>query len=383
MRHHILSGFLSCALLTVLVALPPSATLMLSRGVVAQAKTKLPWLDPSDPYLVYYESWGKLKPSDIDKIRAHFKLLVVSRGITKEDIAQLKADDGKPKPLVFGYISIGEDNLKAEWGGPPYKGDGSGPSCSTGKQCKGKSKSKGKDKDKDKTEGVASFYLDEYIQKKAKKKDWKIGHDGIPDRNSNDPSSGSLFVNTGDPEWRQTVKDEAKRLINDVGCDGLFLDTLDMADNEAYKWTRPAMLTLISELNEVTPNIIVNRGLFFFDVPVGSTPQQIADYNKQLADYKSHIWGVMFENFYTTLKDQDKKDKWKGAAHEKESQDWNDAYIARLDGVQVFALDYVNCKQSDFQKLSDMQRAKVAPLKWRNYISSWLLNEIRYDFKCQ
>ena len=390
MRHHLLSGFLSCALLTVLVAPPSSAKLTLSRSAVVQAKTKLPWLDPSDPYLIYYESWKNLKQSDIDKIRSHFKLVVVPRETTREDVARLKVDNGKPKPLVFGYISIGEDGIKSSASAPPYPGDGCGPChretatpqgqnpkpvgggetvCTKQQECQPSAK-----------DAAASYYLDEYKLKPNCDPDNEEclipGRDGKPDRNSQDPASGSLFVNTESFAWREIVKCEAQRLLDEVGCDGLFLDTLDMGLRDVYRWTRPSMRSLIFELNQVTPNIMVNRGLFFVEEGEGYSAAEIRE-------YKNHVWGVMFENFYISTEDQNNGDKWRGVAHGKKAQDWLDTYAKRLEGVQVFALDYINCKQSDFKKLADAQRAKVAPLKWRNHITSWLLNEIRYDYKCQ
>lgn len=354
---------------------------------------KLPPLAPSDPYLVYYGSWKDLNPAEIDKIREHFKLVILARETTREDVAKLKADDGKPKPLVFGYISIGEDGIKSSGSAPPYPGDGCGPCrretttpqgpsptppgagkikggetvCTRQQECR-----------PDVKDAAASYYLDEYRLKTncdPDKEECLIpGHDGKPDRNSQDPASGSLFVNTESFAWREIVKCEARRLIDELGCDGVFLDTLDMGWRDVYHWIRPSMRSLIFELNQVTPNIMVNRGLFFVEEGEGYSAAEIQE-------YKNHVWGVMFENFYTTTRDQDKGPKWKGVAHGKKDQDWLDTYEKRLEGVQVFALDYINCAQSDFQKLSDAQRAKVPP-KWRNHITSWLLNEIRYDFKC-
>lgn len=358
MRHKILCGLLCCLLLSILALQTPGTKRLTTRDATTLGKGKLPRLDPSDAYLVYYGEWND--QSLVDKVRSNFKLVIVGNKMTKEPVAKLKAKDGKASPLVFCYLSIGEDDTNAEQNGPAYKGDESGPCFNKDTthsdvvtNCSGKGKSK----------GVASYYLDQYIQEKKKKR--KAGQDGRADRNSEDPTSGSLYANTGDTTWRKTVKDEAKRLIDDVGCDGLFLDTLDMADNDQYLWARKSMRSLIFELNDITPNLLVNRGFFFMD--------EDAYPAAEIQAYKNHIWGLMFENFYATTE---------GVIHAIKDMSENEKVSKRLAGVQVFALDYLDCKQSDFATASQSQRDKVKSLGWLNYISWNLTKTVRYNYQC-
>ena len=114
--------------------------------------------------------------------------------------------------------------------------------------------------------------------------------DGFPDRNE---IFGGLFVNAGDPAWFATI-DAMTIDSNDhvggfretlttgygrgLGCDGVFLDTIDTAAPNSYtnagspneskfEWTAPGILALMGRLRQTYPNHIIlqNRGLFFFD----------------------------------------------------------------------------------------------------------------------
>jgi hypothetical protein len=115
--------------------------------------------------------------------------------------------------VTIGYITVGEDdelNL----------GDGTGP------------------------DGKASWYLD-------RDKDSKPDQNGI---------WKSWFVNANDPKWRESRVAQAK-VLREYGFDGIFLDTIDTAEN--YAETAPGMIKLIEELREAIPNgvIILNQGL--------------------------------------------------------------------------------------------------------------------------
>jgi hypothetical protein len=134
--------------------------------------------------------------------------------------------------------------------------------------------------------GWASYYLDD---NSVFTSPTGLG-DGIPDRNQ---SFGGYFVNAGDPRWFEVLDasllDGADRVAGlremlrldhgrGLGCDGLFLDTLDTASPNGntdagsaslakFEWTAAGMGRFVSRLRQVYPRLLLlqNRGLFFFD----------------------------------------------------------------------------------------------------------------------
>ncbi|HEX2659096.1 MAG TPA: hypothetical protein VHU40_12525, partial [Polyangia bacterium] len=133
--------------------------------------------------------------------------------------------------------------------------------------------------------GYASFYLDDDTT------DCQGGHgDGIPDRNKN---FGSYFVNAGDPNWfpvldamtldgGEGISGMREILTTNygrgLGCDGVFLDTLDTAapnqftscsssNPSKFEWTAPGFSNFIRHLRQAYPGALImqNRGLFFLD----------------------------------------------------------------------------------------------------------------------
>ena len=104
---------------------------------------------------------------------------------------------------------------------------------------------------------------------------------------------GSLFVNAGDPKWFTTIDEMAldsgdaapglretltTAYGRGLGCDGVFLDTIDTAapntytntssNNESkFEWTAPGFSAFIHRVRQTYPDrlILQNRGLFFFD----------------------------------------------------------------------------------------------------------------------
>ncbi len=116
--------------------------------------------------------------------------------------------------VTTAYITFGEDHHM-------QRGDGAGPG------------------------GYASWYFDR-------------DGDQLPDRNS---VWNSYYTNAGNAGWRATRLEEARRLVQDEGYDGVFLDTLDTVG--LYPDSYPGMVQLLTELRQSLPEavIIMNQGL--------------------------------------------------------------------------------------------------------------------------
>lgn len=243
------------------------------------------------PYMVYY---GKLDKKTID-IAKTYRLVIINpltgdatRSQVKEIQQGLKPDDPSDDVIVLGYISIGEDlrtsNLTDEQmlQDKRFTGDGTGPRVDPrgvvpksdksleGIDALGKTSSGGR--------GYASWYLDDN------------NFDGKPDRNS---SFKCAFVNAGDPSWFDVVDkmtidgmDKVPGLEEiltlgtgrGLGCDGVFLDTIDTCAPNMYtdsnspnktqfEWTSSGFSSFIEKVHKTYPKSLVlqNRGLFFFN----------------------------------------------------------------------------------------------------------------------
>ncbi len=196
--------------------------------------------------------------------------------------------------IVLCYLSIGEDQRTAQRtdeqlaGDPRFVGDGRGPRVDprgpfadgeplAGVDPLGLPSSGGT--------GWASFYLDDV----SVRNDPDHVGDGVPDRNGN---FGSRFTNMGDPAWFAALLDMQypadrvggiRELLTTsygrgLGCDGLFLDTIDTAapngwttaasSNETkFEWTAPGLGAFLGRLRALFPDAVVaqNRGLFYFN----------------------------------------------------------------------------------------------------------------------
>lgn len=124
--------------------------------------------------------------------------------------------------VTVGYISIGESSKL-------FDGDGTGPG------------------------GKASWYFDR-------------DENGEPDQNT---IWKSWYANANDPAWRTNRVAEAKRLVEEYGFDGIFLDVLNVS--EIYPESRPGMLQMIRDLRDALPEavIVMNQG---FDLVAESAP---------------------------------------------------------------------------------------------------------------
>ena len=309
----------------------------------------IPRFDSSSDYLCYYGSWDAQK---VIKARAFDLVILDSHGITRDQVQAIRSGvDGilgtDDDVIVVAYISIGEDHLGNHIGngkGPVYWDSQSKKMVFTNK-------------------GLASWYLDD------------ANHDGKPDQNG---TWGSYYVNAGDSLWQEfvrTMPEGADYIINVLGCDGLFLDTIDTASPwTVYSWTSRGMSAFIARLHQWYPDkiLVANRGLFYFN-------PNLDDYNYTIRPF---INAVMFEGYYLD---------WDWNTHRgkispyfnSNKYDWApkiNAEARKSDGFTVLCLDYLNPAQGDYQTLFNQQYHEAVEVQgWVDYISSIYLDEIRYD----
>lgn len=254
-------------------------------------KTGIPLRIPS--YMIYY---GGLNDDVIGTLKQYDVVIVHPKGgnITREQIQKIREGGTK----VLGYISIGEDLRTAGLTSEQmlkdkrFKGDGTGPRVNPGASDAEKFEPLGK-KSPGGT-GYASYYLDDNDL------------DGRPDMNANFKCA---FTNIGDPAWydelnQMTIDGEdqipgiREILTYDygrgLGCDGLFLDTIDTCAPDSYttdeqpnktrfEWTAPGVSGFMKRLKEEYPDklILQNRGVFFYNPELPHykyNPREYVDY---------------------------------------------------------------------------------------------------------
>lgn len=176
----------------------------------------------------FYTYYGKGRVAEL----SHYDIVVLhTPAMESADVKKLKSLG----VVTVGYVTVGEDDQLRV-------GDGTGPG------------------------GKASWYLDK-------------DHDNQPDQNG---IWKSWFANANDPKWRADRVAEAKKLVDDYGFDGIFLDTIDTS--QVYPDTKVGMTQLIKELRDALPNgvIVLNQG---FEV---------------LPDVAQYADGLMLESFTAT-----------------------------------------------------------------------------------
>lgn len=244
----------------------------------AQAQVKNFANTPQLSYMIYY---GALDEALIEQAKQYDIVIVhPSYGdITREQIEEIQSAD----TLVFGYLSVGEDLRTA--GMTPeqmlederFVGNGKGPRVDPRDPG---STSLAQDNYWGEASpagiGYASYYLDDNDQ------------DGKPDFN---PYFGCAYTNIGDPNWYVELRDMTldgdgvagiRELLTGsygrgLGCDGLFLDTIDTCSPNVYtpdsypgktrfEWTAPGVKRFMRQLKDEYSSkyIIQNRGLFFY-----------------------------------------------------------------------------------------------------------------------
>lgn len=231
-------------------------------------------------YMIYY---GELNDSIIVDARQYDIVILHpnSGNITRQQVEAIQ----KGGTIVLGYLSVGED-LRTNGMTPEqmaadkrFTGDKTGPRVAPenfeladydGDDISGRTSPGG--------DGFASYYLDDN------------DCDGRPDFN---PNFSCAYTNIGDPAWY----DELNKMLRDgtdkvagireilaedygrgLGCDGLFLDTIDTCapdlftdDNDPcrtrFEWTAPGVAQFMRRLKEDYPDkyILQNRGVFFYN----------------------------------------------------------------------------------------------------------------------
>ena len=296
-------------------------------------------------YMIYY---GVLNDDIIDEAKQYevFILHPKMGDVTRDQVQEIR----KSGTIVLGYIAIGEDlrtaNLTPEQmlQDARFLGDGTGPRVDPrpdgtkaldGVDPLGISSPGGT--------GYASYFLDDN------------DHDGRPDIN---PVFNCAFTNIGDPAWFEVLDKMTidgfdkipgiKEILSDeygrgLGCDGLFLDTIDTCapnsytDDSSYnktrfEWTATGVADFMARVKEAYPDklLLQNRGIFF--------------YNPQLPHYKynprHYVDYVMFESYH--LDSNTNTLYYEGYANDNRYN-----YAPRLvaeasrpDGFQVLSLGY-------------------------------------------
>lgn len=252
----------------------------------------------ADSYAITY---GQVTPEAITTLKTYPLVIVhpYNGNLSRDHIMWIKqgagTGDTSKNPVVLCYISIGEDERTFQLtdaqmlADPRFTGDGSGPSVDPRGPGPSNRPLVGLNPKGTPTYGgFASFYLNDNAV--------RLGCPGDPPLKSPDRNNNfqARFVNAGDPTWYDTVKnmkmDPAthtppglKELLTDnygrgLGCDGVFLDTVDTAAPNYYtscsdtthsssEWTAKGFADFIARLRADFPNkvILQNRGLFFFD----------------------------------------------------------------------------------------------------------------------
>ena len=152
-------------------------------------------------------------PNRVHELSRHDLVILESKQQKAEDIETLKSLG----VVTVAYMSVGEDESLR-------RGNGAGPG------------------------GYAGWYFDR-------------NEDGEPDQNG---IWKSFFVDARDSAWRQDRLDEARRILEHEGYDGIFLDTIDT--HLRYPESRQGMVELIKMLRQRFPDnvILLNQGYTLF-----------------------------------------------------------------------------------------------------------------------
>ena len=337
----IISGFIPIITLFFIVSCNQDQPVSLGAGPI-------PGLDSSSQYLVYYGDWNEqqIRYSEaFDLIILHPQSNLSPEIVTdlKDGIDNLPGTDDDV--VVVAYISLGE-----ELPGDPIKGDGKGPVTWKDSSLVYKH------------QGVAGYYID-------------ANDDDEVDLNG---TWGSTYVNAGDPNWfihLQTRKMGLNYIMETLGCDGIFMDTIDSASPwHVYAWMLEGMSDLIKNIREAYPSsiMVANRGLFYFYDSIPKMDQ----YN-----IRSYVNAVMFEAYYTGWnweKSVGEINPWFAENHKGEAVPHVNREAKKPDGFTVICLDYLNPTQEDYQEMLENQIREVGEQTgWINCITDVLLKSGR------
>lgn len=274
-----MKGFvLRVANIAVVAALLAASASRVSQQLFSSSQVKSISNISKPSYMIYY---GALNEALIEQTKQYDIVIVhPSFGdITREQIREIQSTG----TLVFGYLSVGED-LRTSGMTPEqmlnderFVGNGKGPRVDPREPESTSLEQEGYWGEASPAGiGYASYYLDDN------------DHDGKPDFN---PYFGCAYTNIGDPVWyvelrNMTLEEDGVAGIRELltedygrglGCDGLFLDTIDTCSPNIYtpdsylgktrfEWTAPGVRRFMAQLKNEYPNryIVQNRGLFFY-----------------------------------------------------------------------------------------------------------------------
>lgn len=251
----------------------------------------------ADSYAIYYDS---LDAASIQALKQHPLVIVhpyngnIDRSQIREIQHGIDPNSSTDYVVVLCYISIGEDSrtfnltdeqLRAD---QRFIGDRSGPSIDPrGINPSARSLVNLPQRGTPTNGGFASWYLND----NANYSGTNATHN-VPDQN---PSFLTRYVNAGDPAWYDVVNNQLadtpvptgypanppglKEMLTTtngrgLGCDGVFLDTMDTAAPNNYasnlsnfEWTAKGFTDFIQRVRRDYPDkvILQNRGIFFFD----------------------------------------------------------------------------------------------------------------------
>lgn len=231
-------------------------------------------------YMIYY---GGLDHTLIERAKEYDIIILHPEigNITREQVMEIQEGGTK----VMGYLSVGEDLRTAGMtpeqmlGDERFTGNGKGPRIDARKSGEyGLADVRPEGRLSPAGGGYASYYLDDN------------DHNGKPDFN---PSYGCAYTNIGDPSWYDVLEDMTmdgaggipgiKEILTcdygrGLGCDGLFIDTIDTCAPNIYtddanpcktrfEWTAPGVIRFMERLKKEYPDkyVVQNRGLFFFN----------------------------------------------------------------------------------------------------------------------
>ncbi|MEA3286326.1 MAG: hypothetical protein U9Q77_02975 [Candidatus Marinimicrobia bacterium] len=311
---------------------------------VEQVNGPLAGFTSESRYLVYYGDWSPEQvqySKKFDLVILHPKSNVTAEVVTEIQNGVDGITNNEDDCLVVGYVSIGEENP-----GPLLKGNGRGPvSWVDSALVYGET-------------GVASYYLDG-------------DNDGEVDYNG---TWGSRYTNAGDPEWYNEIlnhTDGLKTVVDTLGCDGFFMDTIDSASPwHTFAWMIPGMHKIIVQIRSDFPSsvLIANRGLFYFY----DTLPEVYRYN-----IRELVNAVMFESYYTSWNwetSEGEVNPWFAENHKAEAVPHVNREAAKPDGFTVLCLDYLNPEQSDYEQMHKAQADEVAlQAHWLNSVTDVLL----------
>ena len=351
-------------------------------GAASGQRVRLAGVNAGYSYLAYYGNWME---DQVSFARDHYRLVIIHPSVSNISPGQIAAIQAGPDRtrgteddvLVLGYLSVGEDDRP----GAPFVGDGLGPrvdprSSDTGTlrniDVNGRPSPGGLQ--------YASYYLDDGLLSGGR----SSAHDGVPDRNA---AFGGYYVNAGDPGWQAVLRSSTKATAGKAGilelltrtvgagygCDGLLLDTLDVAAPNSYgvtryEWTAPGLSALLHATAADFPGKIMmgNRGLFFHD-------PNLEHYHFSI---RAALDAVLFEGYYTDSNSVGLPSPFFLS---------NKSYLApklnaesqRPDGFAIFSLDYYPPDDPEALRQSAYRESQLMQ-GWPLYRTTRLVNETSF-----